>query len=57
MEITLLIFNRNDNENLIDLIEDMYEDVDHILVIDSSDRERAMELEKFLKNKENINMI
>jgi hypothetical protein len=50
MEITLLIFNRNDNDNLINLVKDLYDYVQHIVVVDSSDDDKRQEIIEFSKS-------
>jgi hypothetical protein len=49
MEITLLIFNRNDNDNLINLVKDLYDYVQHIVLVDSSDEDKRQEIIEFSK--------
>ena len=54
MEITLLIFNRNDNDNLINLVKDLYDYVQYIVIVDSSDENKRQEIIEFSKKMEKI---
>jgi len=57
MELTLLIFNRNDNINLFDLINQLYDYFDYILIVDSSDKEKFNELIEFSAKKDKIKVL
>jgi len=48
--VSLLMFNRNENEGIIRNVKLLHSTVDEIVIIDSSDHEKYNELENSLKS-------